>query len=188
MRPRSLLILALLVLALGAFLWFVERDLPGSEERTERAALLLPDLDPEAVTAVEIETPEARLRLERSQDADAWRLTLPQTQAGPADPFRVDGLLSALTALVRERELDNADPDSLGLTDPRLRARLEAGEEGAAIELAFGIDVPASRQVAVSVQRADRKTLATVDRAILADLEVPPEAWLAEVPEPSPEP
>lgn len=65
MRPRSLLVLALLVLALGAFLWFVERDLPGSEERAERARLLLPGLDPGTVTAVTVETEEERWRLER---------------------------------------------------------------------------------------------------------------------------
>ena len=33
MRPRTLLILLVLVLGLGAFIWFYERELPSSEER-----------------------------------------------------------------------------------------------------------------------------------------------------------
>ena len=42
MKPRTVVLLALVVAALGAFIWFVERDLPSSEERAERSRKVLP--------------------------------------------------------------------------------------------------------------------------------------------------
>lgn len=55
MKPRTLLVLAVLVAGLGAFIWFVDRDLPSSEERAELGKKLFPDFETDEVTAVEIE-------------------------------------------------------------------------------------------------------------------------------------
>ena len=41
MKPRTLLVMLVLVLGLGAFVWFYERKLPSSEEREENAKKVL---------------------------------------------------------------------------------------------------------------------------------------------------
>ena len=41
MKPRTLLVLLALVVGLGAFVWFFEREQPGSEEREKLANRVL---------------------------------------------------------------------------------------------------------------------------------------------------
>ncbi len=55
MRPRTLLVLLILVLALGAFIRFYERDLPSSDERAQRAKKVL-DFKKDQVTRVRLTT------------------------------------------------------------------------------------------------------------------------------------
>lgn len=63
MKPRTLLILTILVLGLGAFIAFYERDLPSSEERQEAAKRVLGTLTAEQVEAVTLEWDDRRVRL-----------------------------------------------------------------------------------------------------------------------------
>ena len=65
MRPRTLLVLAVLVAGLGAFIWFYERNLPSTEERRELQARVL-SLEVEEVQAIALEGGGHRVRLERS--------------------------------------------------------------------------------------------------------------------------
>jgi hypothetical protein len=64
MKPRTLLVLFVLVAGLGAFIWFYERELPSSEERAERAKKVL-RLEPDEVDAIEVGWQGRKLRLER---------------------------------------------------------------------------------------------------------------------------
>jgi Domain of unknown function (DUF4340) len=52
-RPRTLLVLAIVVVALGAFIRFYERDLPSSDERAKQAKKLL-DFKKDQVTRVRL--------------------------------------------------------------------------------------------------------------------------------------
>jgi hypothetical protein len=63
-KPRTLLVLLILVLGLGAFIWFYERDLPSSEERVEQAKRVLP-VEKDDITAVAIESEAGAVRFER---------------------------------------------------------------------------------------------------------------------------
>ncbi len=65
MKPRTLLVLLALVAGLGAFIWFYERELPGSEERGELADRLFRGLEAGDVTALRIESADGAVRLER---------------------------------------------------------------------------------------------------------------------------
>ena len=65
MRPRTLLVLLALVAGLGAFVWFYERDLPGSEQRAELAKKVFGDLESKDVTALGLEWEGKTVRLER---------------------------------------------------------------------------------------------------------------------------
>lgn len=164
MRPRTLVILLLVVVGLLAFIWYYERDLPSSEERAEQAKLLF-RFDQEEVVKLEIEQGEKRVVLERQvpevaegegEEAsetgrEQWRLTQPLTAR--ADSALVDGLLGALTSMEQERALTDMTPAEAGLEEPRARMRmyLEAEVE----ELVIGSEVPASSNMIVGVEGKD---------------------------------
>jgi hypothetical protein len=180
MRGRTLLILLAVVLALGAFIWFYERDLPGSEEREAQARRLIPGLEVGDVTAFEVESGGERVRIERvgpppaaaeddateddAEEAAAgageapaggeWRIAAPERHAGArADRVAVDGLLSSLAALERGGALEGFDRRALGFDEPRARVTIER-REGGPIALAVGADVPASSDMVVNCARA----------------------------------
>ena len=199
MRPRTLLVLLAVVLALGAFIWLYERELPGSEEREELAKRAVPGLADAEVTAVVVEQGEWRVRIERvepaggegseAEDADEdaedgdpfgdppaeWRIAAPERWAGArADAAAVDGLVSALGALEKLRTLEDPDPVALGLDPPRARVTLEvAGAEPYVVTL--GAEVPASRGVVLA--RPDRGAVHVVDGSIATDLLRDPGDW-----------
>lgn len=200
MKPRNLLILLLVVLALAAFLWFVERDMPGSEEREEMSHRVLPVLESGDVTAVTVEVGDERVRLERSpaqppgEEADeaaeadgeaggsTWRFAAPQRFAGArAEGSAVDDLLSALAGLTEERTLDDVEPAGVGLDAPRARVVLEGAEEEP-VTLLVGGEVPASNRMIVGRAAADGTVAPqayVVDRGIFTDLDKPAGDWRA---------
>src|SRR3954453_1088393 len=128
MKPRTLLILLVLVLGLGAFIWFYERKLPSSEER-ETLGKKVFALEKGDVTAVAIDAPKGSVRLEGApapkpakdkkkkkggtpEPPADWRPTKPL--AARADAFAVDRLLDAVTSLSKTRTLDEVDPKAVG--------------------------------------------------------------------------
>ena len=196
MRPRSLLVLLVVVLALGAVLWFWERDLPGSDERAEQARKLLPGFEASSATAVSVETAGRRVRLVRSggagdgegkggeakgdagaasgaDQAAEWRFTEPAERAGErADAAAVDGLLSALGGIAKERELEDVEPAKVGLDAPRATLTVERSD-GGAVELEVGADVPAAQTMVVRLGgdgAPDGGGVFLVDRALYRDL------------------
>ena len=136
MRPRTLLILLVVVLGLGAFIWFYERELPSSEERIELQKHIL-KVEKDDVLAVTIESSKGRVRLERVpapkaaktdaaalEVADEWRLLEPI--ATRADTFAVDRLLDAVTTLEKTRTLEKVDAKDVGLDKHRATVRLSS--------------------------------------------------------------
>src|SRR5215218_2083491 len=157
MKPRTLLILLAVVLALGAFIWFYERKLPSSEERVTLGKKVL-ELDKAEVTAVAIDSPKGKIRLERTgggatpkakegepapeAPAVEWRIVQPL--AARADSFAVDRLLDGLAALEKTRTLDDVDPKAVGLDKPRAVVRLttKTGDKTVEKVLQLGAEVP----------------------------------------------
>jgi len=113
MKFRSTLLLALLVAGLGGWLWWVER--PKVERETEKKTLLAA-FDKGRVAALELDLPEASIRLRRKDGA--WRLEAPIEAA--ADPGAVRALLDAIaTAESRKIVAEKADaPATYGLDRP----------------------------------------------------------------------
>lgn len=167
MKPRTVLILAGLVAVLGAVIWFVERDLPSSEERAELAKKLLP-FETDEITGVSAQWAGRAVRLERRSgdeaadsaaadeaaedeggDASTWWVAEPLEAR--ADPAQVDRLLRALTELDKKRTIDDADPAAVGLDAPRGRITVET-EEGA-WTLRIGAPVPTSEDLLVALER-----------------------------------
>jgi hypothetical protein len=134
MRPRSTLLLALVVAALGAFVWFYEIE--GGAERAEKeeaAKHFFPDVDAEDISSIELRTEDGtNVRLEREGDA-GWKLVAPL--AAPADRFAADGIASTLAELTPEATFDTPEPlASYGLeVEPAVRFR--AGDRDLALRL-----------------------------------------------------
>lgn len=155
MKPRTVLVLSVVVAALAAFIWFVERDLPSSDERAELAGKLLV-VEPSEVTGLAAEWQGRSVRLERRGEeggegvgpsAAGWWLVEPMSAR--ADSAAVDQLVQALTGLEKKRTLEDADLQEVGLEAPRGTVTLRAGDR--TWTLGVGVDVPASNDVLVSL-------------------------------------
>jgi len=170
-KPRTVLILAALVAALAAFIWFVERDLPSSEELVERSKKVLA-FESDEVTALAIEWEGETVRLERApaperegdagEDAEEdeedegaaepapspeWRLTEPVEAR--ADRAAVEGLLASLSGLDKRRTLEDAERSEVGLDPPRGRVTVVTADGERTLEI--GAEVPASENVLVAL-------------------------------------
>jgi uncharacterized protein DUF4340 len=196
MKPRTLLILLAAVLALGAFIWFYERQLPSSDERAELQKKVL-RIEKDDVTAVTIESGKAgTVRLERiaapkddkddrddkddkddeedalaAQPATEWRMTRPL--ATRADALAVDRLLDAVASLEKTRTLEEFNPKDVGLDKPRATLRL-ATKEGERV-LQLGAEVPPGGSLVAALK--GEKAAYVVNDTILSDLEKEPGDW-----------
>jgi len=170
MRSKPLIILAALVMVLGAYIYFYERHQLTTSQTEDRAAKVLPDLEEDDIQAISITNPAGTIRL--AKDGETWRLTEPIDF--PADQGKVTSLLTSLLGLKAERRLSSTevDPSLHGLNEPKLRVTLstKAGDT----EIAIG------NETALGSQRA----LALGDDEILmcnlwftADLERAVDEW-----------
>lgn len=185
MKPKTLLVLAVLVAALGSFVWFYERKLPSSDERAEQSKKVL-SLKSADVKTVDIAWGDQKVRLEREAappkadgaaaeaapaPAESWRLVAPLQAA--ADRFAVDRLLDSLTNLDKQRTLEGADRNELGLEKPRATVVLESDKGKTTLEI--GAEVPTANSMAVAV--AGSSDAYMVSNGIYADLTKAPGDW-----------
>ena len=185
MKPKTLLVLAVLVAALGSFVWFYERKLPSSDERAEQSKKVV-SLKSGDVTAVDIAWGDQKVRLERdaapaktegaaAEAAPAppenWRVVAPLQAA--ADRFAVDRLLDSLTNLDKQRTIESADRKELGLESPRATVALESAKGTTKLEI--GAEVPTASSMAVAV--AGSSDAYMVSNGIYADLTKAPGDW-----------
>lgn len=190
MKPKTLLVLTALVAALVAFIWFVERDLPSSEERVEQATRVLP-VEPDEVAAVAIDWGGETVRLERrateggeegadgeeAPEAPEWRLTEPY--AARADRAQVDTLLEALTGLRKSRTLEDVERAEVGLDAPRGGVTLTTADGER--RLLVGAGVPGSDNVIVALVGEDGEDgdgdAWVTSGSFLSQLEREPSEW-----------
>lgn len=168
MKPKTLLILSAVTILLAAFVYFVERDLPSTDEKKDLETKVLA-FDADDVTAVTLRADGREVRLERaasvsddetddaddaesaggtgSFEEDEWRLAEPLRAR--ADTASVESLLADLLALRSERALDEVNEDAAGLASPRAVVVL-ATDDGE-VTLEVGADVPLSEDALVRV-------------------------------------
>ncbi len=170
MRPRSLLILFLVVAGLGAFVWFYERELPSTDERAEQAKKVLP-VEAEKITELVIESTGVRLVRAEDEDAEGWDLVEPMSAR--ADGSVVDRVVRRLVGLDKERTLEVLDAAEMGLAEPRNRVRLR-GEDGE-WALMVGADVPATSNLILGVE--GRTEAYVVAAGFVSDLDKVPGDW-----------
>lgn len=186
MKPRTLLILLVAVLGLGAFIWFYERDLPSSEERQKLDKQIL-KVEKDDVTAVTIEASRGRLRLERTgtpapkKDVEdggleaapdvEWRILEPFKAR--ADTFAVDRLLDSLATLERTRTLEDVDRKDVGLDKPRVTVTLRT-QDGEKV-LQVGAAVPTGGSLIAGLQ-GDKDAYVVAD-TLLAEIDKDAAEW-----------
>jgi hypothetical protein len=192
MRPRTLLVLFVVVAGLLAFIWFVEGDLPSSEERREAAKKVL-TVESADVREIVVERGDEIVRFRRQGGegvasegggpaegeeaaldlaaAHLWRLIEPLESR--ADEAAISRLLDTVTGLERQRSLTDFDAAAVGLSEPRARIRLisQAGEE----VLLVGSDVPASSHLIV--QRLGSEEAAVTPREVWTAIDKTPGEW-----------
>jgi hypothetical protein len=127
MKPRNLIILAVIVLAVGAYLFLYERHQPTTDEVAERADKVFPTLERDEVESIEIVNSHGEFHLVR--DDDDWKLEQPIEFE--ADTPTVNSLLSSLVGLRKERRLtaDEVDPAAYGLDEPPMRVSLGLADD-----------------------------------------------------------
>jgi hypothetical protein len=118
---RRIAVLLLLVLGLGAYLWFYER--PRAEQEAAKSKLLTVDKD--KITGLDLVYPDREIVLRK--DGKTWRLTKPIN--APAD----DGIVSAMVASLADAEVSKtidempADLAAFGLDKPTVTATFTEG-------------------------------------------------------------
>ncbi len=172
MRTTRLIVLAIVVAGLGAFIWFYERHQPTTEEAMKRQDKVFPTLERDRVRAVVVRNEHGAFRLERRGE-DEWRLTRPAEY--PAERSAVNGLLSALENLKVERRLPAGEVDlaAYGLDHPSLEAILEL-DDGTQLPLRVGGETALGSDRAVTV---DGREVLLVPKWFASDLEKDLDGW-----------
>lgn len=191
MRPRTLLVLLAVVLGLGAFIWFYERELPSSEERARLEKRVL-RVEKEDVTALTLQSESGTVRLERvglpaaptapkeETGVEGDEITAPETEwriveplQARADTFAVDGLLDGLVTLESSRTIEDVDPKEAGLDQPRATVRLKTAEGEKVLRI--GAEVPTGGAALASLEGRDETYV--VPDSILTEIGRAPGDW-----------
>lgn len=174
MKTRSLIALTLVALGLGAFIWFVERDLPSTEERASAAKKVLGGLEADEVVGVRIETGDRSVSLHREGEGagSSWRIEAPLSAR--ADQALVEGLVRRLVDLESRRRLEGAARANFALTSPTRRFVLTT-EPGGEVALDVGDSAPLGEGLVVALGGSDELVL--VDAGIAADFDKPAGDW-----------
>jgi hypothetical protein len=177
MQPRTLVWLSFVVAALGAFIYFFERDLPSADERRERAEKVV-ELESGEIQALTIAHGGEEIRLERAPQApplaggeQPWRMVRPLETRADADAVR--DLLGLLTDLRQQRRLEEFDAIDLGLAEPRARLTVETDTDTTVLLL--GDELPATGSLALTVE--GRREVYAVSTALADRVLRPVEQW-----------
>lgn len=165
MRLSRLILLAVVVIGLGALIYFWERHQPTTDERRERADKIFPALKQDKVQRIVLTNSEGEFELARENER--WWLRRPL--ADEANQGAVTSLLSTISALKAERtfKADEVQLADFGLETPALGVVLEQ-EGGTTYTLKLGAEMPLGAQRAALT---DGSSVYTVNKWVANDLE-----------------
>jgi hypothetical protein len=171
MRLGRLIVLAIAVLGLGAYIYFVERHKPTTDEIKQRQDKIFPLLDQAKVQRIVVESPKGRFELKKENDL--WQLVAPL--ADEANSSAVTSLLSSLTGLKAERTLAKADVRlaDYGLEKAELAVRV-TDDKGVESALSLGAEMPLGNTRAAL---AGGDSVYLVNKYIATDLEKDLAGW-----------
>jgi len=172
MKGKNLVILAAIVIAVGAYILLVERHRPTTDEAKAEAEKVLQDFDRDEVTGIVIESAGGTVRIEKV--GESWRLREPLDFA--ADESAVSSALGTLANLEADRRLpaDEIDPAAYGLEDPPIEIRLQT-TDGGEIVLDVGDEMPLGSKRAVRLAGAGE--IVVVPGWFVSDIEREIDDW-----------
>ena len=137
---RSTMILLVVFVALGAYVYLVELERPPTSEAPPNETLF--DAAAEDFRRLTIGVEGAETVLTRSDDNNAWQVTAPVE--APADDTQVSSVTSALAALEIRRVIDDAAVDlkPFGLTDPVVEVGFVLSDDTEGQRLLIGDTTP----------------------------------------------
>jgi hypothetical protein len=150
---RSLLVLIVLALGLGAYIYFVEseRDLTDPETRKEKVFAV----ETGAIEEIELRSMAGDVtRLRKT--GDDWQIVAPVT--APADEYTVSSIVSALETLDMQRSLED-NPSSVaqfGLDPVRLSVAFKVAGDDAMRRLNVGTKTPTGSDLYARVEGQPR--------------------------------
>jgi hypothetical protein len=171
MRIGRLVMLAIVVLALGAYIVLVERKAPTTDERREREGKLFAGFDQAKARRVVITNSHGRFEL--LKEKDAWALKAPL--ADQANQGAVASLLYSLSALKAERTFKEGEVKlpEYGLDKPSLAVTVE-DEGGTTYTLKLGTEMPLGNSRAALTASG---TVCLVSKFVASDLDKDLAAW-----------
>lgn len=171
MRIGRLIALALVVLGLSAYIFFVERHKPTTDDLKEREGKVFAGFDQAKARRVVVINSHGRFEL--AKDKDTWNLTAPI--ADQANQGSVSSLLFALGGLKSERTLAAKDVklSDYGLDKPALSVTV-TDEGGTSYTLKLGGEMPLGNERAAL---GGGDTLYLVNKFIATDLDKDLAGW-----------
>ena len=171
MRLPRLIVLAVVVLGLGALILFWERHQPTTDQVAERTDKLFPTLEQDKVRSIVVRNPKGEFEL--AKEKDRWLVRTPL--ADEANQGAVTSLLGTLTSLKAERTLKAAEVklSDYGLDAPELSVTV-TDEAGAKHVLKLGAEMPLGSQRAALT---DGTSVFIVNKYVANDLEKDLAGW-----------
>lgn len=171
MRTGRLILLALVVVGLGAYIALVERHAPTTDQLKEQEGKLFPGFDQAKAKRVVIDNSHGRFELVK--DKDTWTLKAPL--ADQANQGAVSSLLYSLSGLKANRTLDAKDVKlaEYGLDKPSLSVTVE-DDAGKSYTLRLGSDLPLGTERAAETTGAK---VYLVSKYVASDLDKDLAGW-----------
>ncbi|MCX6355248.1 MAG: DUF4340 domain-containing protein [Candidatus Aureabacteria bacterium] len=141
MKFRTTLILIIIALGIGSYIWFFERKQMSTEEREQKGKILF-SLKADDIDKIELVKEKETIVCTKDKDGN-WSIEQPLKYMADKSPLQ--SICSRLESLNSERaikgeELDEKKIEDFGLKKPRIIVRFRA--RGKEMSLALGEDAP----------------------------------------------
>jgi hypothetical protein len=163
---KKTLIVFIIALLVGGYIYFYERKAPTTEERVEKAQRVF-DFDSEDVRRLSLRKGDCLIVCEKTEEE--WIITEPLKVK--ADKSKVEGIISVLEFLRVERKLEQKAGEKLetvefGLDEPRMEVIIDV--EGESLTFIIGDDSPVGRNMYAMCK--DRGEVILVRKSLFDDL------------------
>ena len=152
-RGRSTLVLLVLALTVGGYLYFVESKRPAGDENAKAKVFTA---DAAKINQLQIKSSAGEVTGLRKGDNDTW--TIVQPVEAPADRNSVSDIVTNLANLEEEREVDPSAPDlkTYGLAEPRIDVTFHVEGEKEPRRILFGDKTPGGTAVYAKLPSGNR--------------------------------
>jgi hypothetical protein len=152
-RTRSTLILLVIALALGGYLYFVESERPVADENAKAKVFTY---DAAKINQVQIKSSSGEVTALRKGANDTW--TIVQPVEAPADRNNISEVVTNLATLEEQRVVDEnaADLKAYGLAEPRIDVTFHVDGDKEPKRILFGEKTPANSGIYAKLPSSNR--------------------------------